>query len=157
MSSALPASVYSPDHLRFVVEELERYVSTLLTLNRGGQGVTLPELSPESLAVIAAGLEPAQASDAQAIMRLTVDLAHKLNTAVTMAVTLAALAPHALKEEMVAWLRENVSPDILVEFHVDPDIAGGMVLRSLNRVYDDSFRVHLLEKPRRFTEILTSV
>ena len=47
--------------------------------------------------------------------------------------------------------------DILVEFSVNPDIAGGMVLRSTNRIYDMSFRSLLLNQPEGFTRTLENV
>ncbi len=157
MDSGLPARVYSPDHLRFCLEELERYASALLRAKRGAHGVEIPELSRESAALLDAGISANEHDDPAAIARLGQGLVALLQSAPVVGVVLAAPAPMALKEELVAWLRANLTPTVLVEFHVDPDIAGGIVLRSINTIYDHSFRQHLLANPERFTRILEHV
>jgi hypothetical protein len=152
----LPANVYSPDHVRFCIEELEAYATMLRQRLRGGLSEAQPELSAESGALVAS-LPTAQRQDPLAIDGLVKGLQWVLEGAVTMTMTLAALAPHSLREELVAWMRDNVSPTTLIEFHVNPDIAGGMVLRTANRVYDWSFRGLLLKDPVRLTRALERV
>lgn len=156
MAYKLPISVYSPDHIRFCVEELESYAGALEKNSRGSTTAGAWGLSTESSSLV--GMLPKTKQDEPEAMRALVDwLNGYLTASRVLGITLAAPASHKLKEELVSWLRENVAKDILVEFSVNPDIAGGMVLRSTNRIYDMSFRSLLLSQPERFTRTLENV
>jgi hypothetical protein len=157
VAKSLPSSVYSPDHLRYCINELESYANVIEMIARGAQGKELPALSRESLDLLDAFMADKDRRNGTAINGLTQELTKLQETAKVVSITLAATAPHGLKEELVTWLRTNITPELLVEFHVNPDIAGGLVLRSFNRVFDESFRNHLLTQPERFTRILDGV
>ncbi len=156
MAYKLPIKVYSPDHIRFCIEELESYAAVLEKGSRGSTTAGSWGLSSESSALV--DMLPKTKQDEPDAMRALVDwLNGYLTASRVLGITLAAPASHKLKEELVLWLRQNVANDILVEFSVNPDIAGGMVLRSTNRIYDMSFRSLLLNQPERFTRTLENV
>lgn len=156
MAYKLPIKVYSPDHIRFCIEELESYAGALDKDARGSTNAGSWGLSSESSALVEM-LPKAKKDEAEAMRALVEWLNGYLSASRVIGITLAAPGSHKLKEELVTWLRENVAKDILVEFSVNPDIAGGMVMRSTNRIYDMSFRSLLLNKPERFTRILENV
>jgi F0F1-type ATP synthase delta subunit len=156
VKSSLPPNVYSPDHVRFCIEELQAYATSLHKRERGARSVEELLLSPESTSLLQT-LAADQQNQPLAITELTEQLAEFAEKAPTFGLTLSAPASHHLKEELVAWMRQNIEPRTLVEFHVNPDIAGGMLLRSTNKVYDCSFRQLLLDKSERFTRILENV
>lgn len=72
-------------------------------------------------------------------------------------VTLAAPAPRQLKTEIVTWFRQNVRPDILVDFNFNATMLGGMVVRYGSQVFDWSFKRQILAERQKFPEILRHV
>lgn len=156
MAFKLPINVYSPDHIRFCIEELESFAGTLDKKARAETNAGSWGLSTESSSLLA-GLAKSRQDDPAAIRALVSTLQQQLEASKVFGITLAAPASHKLKEELVAWLRDKIDAAILVEFGVNPDIAGGMVLRSTSRIYDMSFRSLLLDRPERFTRVLEHV
>jgi hypothetical protein len=155
MKLKLPANLYAPDQLRYCAEELYAY-ATAGRQRRRGATVPEPALSAESRSLLA-GLTADQRNDFDALEALAAELETLLAGDSDVSVTLAALPSHALKEELVSWLRAATRENLLVSFHVNPDIGGGMVLRTFNRVHDFSFRRLLLAHPERFTKALQDV
>lgn len=78
-------------------------------------------------------------------------------SAPTLTITLAAPAPGDLKQELVAWCRENIADNVLVNFRFNSTLLGGMVVRYGSRVFDWSFRRQLLANRNKFTEVLRNV
>jgi hypothetical protein len=148
----LPNSIYSPDHLRFCIGELRSYAVALAERDRGSQ-VALPELSVESSDLLHE-IKGADSNRFDVVTALASELERHLESAPNVTITLAAPAPHGLKIELVRWLRDNILREVMVEFLVNPDISGGMILRTRNKVYDLSFRTKLLENSARFVPIL---
>jgi len=151
----LPDSIYSPDHLRFCIEDLDRYAAALERRDRGSKAA-LPELSTEASDLLGE-IKGADSNRADVVRALVVELQRHLEVAPKVAITLAAPPPRGLKAELVEWLRANTVPEAMVEFLVNPDIAGGMVVRTANKIFDFSFRSKLLHEPMRFTRILERV
>lgn len=151
----LPSSIYSPDHLRFCIDELKAYAAALEERERGAK-IDVPDLSVESTDLFIE-LKGSDSNRADVVNALVGELEHHLDRAPSISLTLAATASHRMKRELVAWLRQNTSPEVMVEFLVSPDIGGGMVLRTTNKVFDFSFRSKLLNDPVRFTRLLESV
>ena len=72
-------------------------------------------------------------------------------------ITLAAAPTSSLKITLVKWFREHIDPDILVDFHFNSTLLGGMVIRYGSHVYDWSFRRQILAARERFPEVLRRV
>jgi hypothetical protein len=138
-----------------VAEELTHYGNTLAQGRRRHPGPAAP-LSP--LAEAALALLPDDARKDPAAVDQWRHRLEDMATAAPMVTLVMAVPPGpALKHELVDWLRTNVHPALLVSFHANPDIAGGLVIRSTSHVYDCSFRQGLLRQPERFTKVLEHV
>jgi hypothetical protein len=79
------------------------------------------------------------------------------DTAPTLSITLAAPPPGDLKQTLVAWCRQNIASDVLVTFHFNSTILGGMVIRYGSRVFDWSFKRQILAARGNFPEVLRNV
>lgn len=74
-----------------------------------------------------------------------------------MTITLAAPASNSLKAVLLKWCRENVAPNILVDFKFNSTMLGGMVVQYGSHVYDWSFRRQVLASLDKFPEVLRNV
>ena len=72
-------------------------------------------------------------------------------------ITLAAPAPARLRQELVAWCRQNINPNILVDFKFNSTMLGGMVVQYDSHVHDWSFRRQILAGRDKFAEVLRHV
>jgi hypothetical protein len=79
------------------------------------------------------------------------------DTAPTLSITLAAPPPTDLKQTLVAWCRQNIASDVLITFHFNSILLGGMVIRYGSRVFDWSFRRQILAAREKFPEVLRNV
>ena len=153
---ALPMSLYSSDQLSAVAEELHHVAVKLGQKRRHDPKAQVEELSPLAAAALEL-LPPASRADDAAIEQLRVQLERMATAAPVVTLVLAGAATSRLKQELVAWLRQNVHAGLLVNFRVNPDIAGGVVIRSTNHLYDCSFRRLLLAESHAFTKVLEHV
>jgi hypothetical protein len=78
-------------------------------------------------------------------------------TAPEFTVTLAAAPTNGLKRILVGWCRDNIAPNVLVNFQFNAGLLGGMVVRSGSHVYDWSFRRQILNNLDKFPEVLRRV
>lgn len=74
-----------------------------------------------------------------------------------MTITLAAPASNSLKATLLKWCRENIAPNILVDFKFNSTMLGGMVVQYGSHVYDWSFRRQILASLDKFPEVLRNV
>ncbi|MDB5161354.1 MAG: hypothetical protein JWO96_734 [Candidatus Saccharibacteria bacterium] len=57
-------------------------------------------------------------------------------------------------EPILLWLREQIHPNCLVQTGVAPAIAAGCILRTPNKVFDMSMRVHLQKQAHFLNELI---
>ncbi|HEX7259960.1 MAG TPA: hypothetical protein VF272_03445 [Candidatus Saccharimonadia bacterium] len=155
MKPNLPEEVYSVDQILAVSEELHSY-SVYLAAQRV-QGVAGEPFILSSRAEAAVKRIPEDQRTDAGIEAYRLQLEGLATTAPAVTLVLAAQAKAGLKQELVNWLRTNVHPDLLVNFRANPNIAGGIVIRTINHVYDCSFRQALLAHPEKFTKALDRV
>lgn len=154
MKPKLPDSLYSVDQVLAVAEELHQYGQQIgRSVHRKAPVV---ELSTEATAVLET-LPAGQRDQSAAIEALRGGLEQLATTAAVITLVVAAPPSAQLKQELTGWLRANVRPKLLVNFHVDPEIAGGLVIRSTNHIFDDSFRSALIANQAKFTQVLDRV
>lgn len=162
MSFNLPESLYSVDQLSLCSDELRQYAEVLRQAqNQKKVGsaqvkIVLPDLSAASYDLIEA-LPKSRRLDVEVIDGVCDILDNWLVAAPVVNITLPAPATRSLKTELVSWFRNNVGQQIVLSFHVNPDIAGGMVVRTTNQVHDFSFRKQLLASPEKIVTVIERV
>jgi hypothetical protein len=71
--------------------------------------------------------------------------------------TLTNIAPPTLRRALSQWVRANAHPQALLQLSVDSSIGGGVVIRTTNHLYDDSFRTQLLAHRDNLTKVIADV
>jgi hypothetical protein len=156
----LADSVSSPQDLRAVIQELHEYGSWLAhndIKERVGAKATgdKPALSPSAKTTLTSlGDTPVSSA---AIDSLVSELKHFEQAADQLTITLAAPPTGAVKATLVAWCRQNISPELLVNFSFNSTLLGGMVIRHGSRLFDWSWRREILANRAKFTEVLRRV
>jgi hypothetical protein len=79
------------------------------------------------------------------------------STAPRITITLAAAAPESLKKQLTNWCRQNIDPNLLVDYRFSSTILGGMVIRHRSHVYDWSFKRQIMANRANFPEVLRRV
>lgn len=92
--------------------------------------------------------------DQTQLEKLVLEIEKYKKTAPLITITLAAPAPKKLRHELVAWCRANLAPNVLIDFHFNGGLLGGMVVRSGSRIFDLSLKRQLMENRARFPEVL---
>ncbi|MBL8160057.1 F0F1 ATP synthase subunit delta [Candidatus Saccharibacteria bacterium] len=88
---------------------------------------------------------------------LVQQLEDRKKKAPTLTITLAGPPTRGLKGTLVGWCRENIAPDVLVNFQFNASILGGLVVRSGSHTFDWSFRRQILDNRAKFPEVLRHV
>lgn len=146
MEFKVPGDIQTPEQLQAAIYEVERYAEWLRETGvRHEVGATnLPDepgMATETLAVVKAW---------QARKKVTAESLSQLAAALrgyhppVVHLVLADIAPPALRQRLSAWLRANCHPMALLAMSADSTIGGGVVIRTTNRLYDESFRHRLV-------------
>lgn len=80
-----------------------------------------------------------------------------IKEAPTITITLSAIPSNSLKSNLVSWCRDNLAPNILVNFRFNKILLGGMVIRCGSRIFDWSFRRQILASSSKMPEVLRNV
>lgn len=134
----LPVEVEDAEQLELVAEELQTAAANAASYGSGSG------LSPAAQQLVE-GLAVRKRTDAAAWRELADQLQQHVEAAPVVHVGLAAAPDAQLRAELVGWFRREAHPGVLVQFRLQPDIAGGMVVRTTNKVHDFSFRRRLHE------------
>jgi hypothetical protein len=57
-------------------------------------------------------------------------------------------------EPVLEWLRQNIHPQCLLMVGVQPSIAAGCVLRTSNKIFDMSLRIHLQKQSHLLSQLI---
>jgi F0F1-type ATP synthase delta subunit len=159
MKFSLPDAVSSPQDLQSLILEVREYAKWYAhnaTKKRLAVKKTTeaPEISSAASELVKSlGSNPPLPS----LDELITTLQKFSHAAPQMTITLAAPPTGGIKKLLVAWCRENVSPNILVNFQFNTVLLGGMVVRYGSRVHDWSFRRQILDNRAKFPEVLRNV
>lgn len=162
MKLKLPSMVSSPQDLSALILEIHEYSRWLQheSIKRRAnvkRKPVPPALTPAAEELLR-GLHDSHGSASQHAVDDLIDiLEHYKKSAPTITLTLAAPPTSGVKMNLVDWCRQNISPDVLVNFQFNQTLLGGMVVRSGSRVFDWSFRRQLLEARSKFPEVLRNV
>ena len=161
MKLKLPASIASSQDLAALISEVHVYAKWAareLIKQRvsAKRGAAQPELSAEASDVIRAwsGNKPLTQASIDSLIKA---LENHRKTAPSISITLAAIPTGDVKTRLVEWVRKELASDMLVNFRVNRNILGGLVVASGSHIFDWSFRRKLLDAPRPFHEVLQNV
>lgn len=153
----LPSSVAGltdVTRLQREAEALDEYVRQA-GLRKGGESVALPKI-PVMLDDIATvnHLNLLLASDRQKLAEFLQLLQTK---APVIHMSFAAEPSADFTAKIVAWLRQNIHPLILVQVGLQPSIAAGCILRTTNKVFDFSLRQHFMRNRQILVDALGKI
>lgn len=160
----LSEEVSSPQDLKTLILEVRDYarwyghnaIKKRLHVRTRRKGPLEPALSPAAAAVIRQWAEK-QPLSLKSFDELLATLDTYARTAPEFTITLAAAPTNGLKKVLVGWCRDNVAPNVLVNFQFNAGLLGGIVVRSGSHVYDWSFRRQILNNLDKFPEVLRRV
>ncbi len=157
----LPAVISSPSDVTALVLEIRSYAKWynhyVIAQKAGAKHADeQPELSPAATETIRASSKDTPLTS-ESLDQLIASLERIGTHSPVLTITLAAPAPREVREQLVTWCREQLSPDVLITFRFDSTILGGMVVRAGSHIYDWSFRRQLMDKRASFAEVLERV
>lgn len=146
---SIPNELYSPDLINLALFELDRYTSTV----RNAEARTMPTPEPPTgLARVfaAMAIEPGNLQDLE---DLKAQLKTYLEKSPTVNVILSSQPNNSVKQQITQWFRQQISPNILLNFSARADIGGGVIVMAGSRIYDFSFKSALLANKSKIAEL----
>lgn len=136
-SLKLPLSIIGSADLQRLLREAEKLNDQV----KGAQPPTLSHAMQEYLAF--GGIDLAQAG---AVDKLIESLKNLSEKAPSVHISLSAdPSPESLRP-LVEWLRQNISPLLLVRIGLKPNLGAGCIFRTPNKRFDMSLRHYLASK-----------
>jgi len=150
----LPETVVSRVDVARMLRELNEVDEFLrqAALRKGGQPVEMPRpsrLLEETAAANKVNL--LQATDRNALLKTLTDLKR---TAPTMHMSFASNPSGLFTGKLLLWLRQNISPYMLLQIGLQPELAAGCTVRTISKRYDFSVRKRLENSKSLLTELL---
>lgn len=161
MDLNLPSDIASSQDIKSLIADIRKYAnwyaqaSVKAKLSAGKQSKP-PALSEASVGLIESWAKAQKVSQAS-LGELISSLVDFEESAPHITITLAAPAPGTLKNKLIAWCRQNIAPNVLVDIRFNSTLLGGMVVRYGSHVYDWSFRRQILASRDKFPEVLRRV
>lgn len=161
MKIKMPDSVASSQDIAGIMMEIHEYarwfshesIKTSANIKRSSEQ---PFMTPVAMEILREW-EMKNPISQQSLDTLTDELKNLMKNSPSITITLAAPATNNIKSTLVSWCRNNISPDILVNFQFNSTLMGGMVVRYGSRIFDWSFRRKLLAARNNFPEVLRHV
>jgi hypothetical protein len=150
--------VNSPSELKALILEVQRYASwygqaAVKMKATGAKAETPPPASTAASKLIKAWGQQKPLNQ-KSLGELADQLKELESKAKTITITMAGPAPLAMKEKITSWCRQNIDPNILIEFRFKSALLGGIVVRFGSHVYDWSFKRQIMASKSKFGEIL---
>lgn len=162
MSFRLSEDIISTEDLRDVSEEIKRFKQWFshnqikLKVTQHHKAANRPELSDAAEDLLNQARDNKELTIAK-IESLLDYIDDCLRKSPTVRITLAAIPSSAVKHQIVAWLRANISSSILTDFRFNTSLLGGMVVISGSHIYDWSVRRQLLDSKDKLSGVLSRV
>ncbi len=161
MNLKLPETIASKQDISTLIAEIREYAQwfeheTIKRRMNVTELSTPPQFSTTAVRLIH-DLSVEHTVTLELITQLAKELEVYAQTAPNISITLAAPITPSVKEELVRWCRENISPMTLVSFTFNTTLLGGLVVRYGSHVYDWSFRRKILDNRSRLAEVLQRV
>ncbi|MEO8784971.1 MAG: F0F1 ATP synthase subunit delta [Candidatus Saccharimonadales bacterium] len=145
VSLQLPEALVSRGDVVRLGRELEIASGQLDQVNMGGKtkaGATTTKLSQPLQELFEINhLKVDDATQRQQALQLL----QQLKDAPSVHISFAAEPSPQVTAKLVAWLRSNIHPQILLNIGLQPSIAAGCIIRTQSKYIDCSMRQHLLQ------------
>ena len=160
MSFYLSEAIISPEDLKSVINELKDYevffrhsqIKQHVVKRSAGQA---PELSIAASELLSSAMEK-KPLNITIIEQLITELERLLIKSPKIKIILAALPNHAVKKQLILWVRKNIKADALIEFSYNQSLLGGLVLTAGSRIFDWSLRQQLLNSQPKLNEMIAA-
>ena len=161
MNLKLQNSVSSRQDLRDIILQVRSYSQWLAQANIKKRYVASQAAPEPAISSAAADLISQWSGDSSTSQKSLDELITTLEdfegSAPNITITLAGPPPGNLKTTLISWCRQNINPNILVDFKFDSTILGGMVIRYGSHIHDWSFKRQILASRDKFPEVLRRV
>jgi len=163
MKIRLPEKVASPQDLTILITEIKEYskwysheeIKKKLSAKSSVDSKS-PSMSEEARNIIKEWSNNHPLSS-ESLDGLIDELKKYNEQASTISITLAAPATEDIRRKLIGWCRDNIEPDIFVNFSFNSTILGGVVIHYGSRIFDWSFRRQILAERMKFPEVLRRV
>ncbi len=145
-SFALPMQVTSRVDINRLLRELANIDETLLQLRlrKTGTEVKMPKTTKLMDQIIEINkLNLLQETDRKSLALFLTNVKEK---SPIMHISFSADPSVAFMEKLIAWLRREIHPSVLITIGLQPNIGAGCVIRTTNRQFDFSLRQDFLKK-----------
>lgn len=134
----LPVMICTPSDVGRILRELESVDSNMLQQELSGKNAGAPVLSSTMNKLLSTNKINIQ--DKNERKKLQVFLADIKQSAPVIHMSFSADPTAAFMEQLLAWLRREVHPLVLVSVGLQPNIGAGCVMRTTNKYFDLSLR-----------------
>jgi hypothetical protein len=142
--TGLPLSVVSPVDVGRLIRELETLDNAILEQGLRGQTVAVPAMSRLMAQTIEMNhINILDEADRKLLTQLLVSVREK---APVLHLSFSADPTPAFVEKIMAYLRREIHPLVLMTAGLQPNIGAGCIVRSTNKYFDCSLRQDFLEK-----------
>jgi F0F1-type ATP synthase delta subunit len=141
-------------HLQRELEELENFLQQAQIRHEPGK-VHLPR--PSHLLEEFATLNKVNLLQPVDRQRTALILEKILADAPVVHISFSADPSTKFTSRIVAWLRANIHPQLLLDIGLQPTIAAGCIVRTPNHVFDFSLREHFNQRRELLTQALDAV
>lgn len=142
----LPMSIATQHDVSKLINELDSVEDFFIQVKtrRSGDSVGLPQTSPVMEELLQRnGLNLLKVEDREKLKYILQTVRTK---APVIHMSFSANPNHVFMEKLVAWLRENIHPMLMLQIGLQPNIGAGFTMRTTNHFFDLSLRQHLLSK-----------
>lgn len=148
----LPTSIVSPTDVARLVQELDLIDSFFRQneIRAPGQQAALPRMSKLLDQCAAENQLNMLQEDHRQVIISTMQVLHKSAPVVHMSFSIDP--PGTYVQKIVAWMRQNIHPQVLVTVGLQPTIGAGCIVRTTNKIFDFSLREYFVEKRGFFIE-----
>lgn len=153
MELKLPIILASKQDITHVHRELRVFLDLVMqSIMRHDNPVQYPAISATLRALAVENQVDLRSEEAckQLLLQLEAIKANALSVHISFPVD----PPAEVTQKLVAWLRKEVDPRIVIQVGLQPTIAAGIVLRTPNRQFDFSLRQHLYRNRNKLKEVL---
>lgn len=144
----LPPSIVTKADISRLVREFEVVDNALTTVSVrkkvGAKDITAPALSPQLAAFLE--LNTVDLQNTSARLAYVKQLRVLKDSAPIIHMTFAVVADSESLQQLVAWLRDSIHPQTIIDVHLQPSLVAGVYLRTPNHVFDMSVRNALKAK-----------